>query len=116
MKKKWICTALIVVVLMAGGCRSNNFMVYKDGSNFYITSDRPELKQILCYSGDIDRIMTVSNLPSSLQVELKDGICASGKATKHIVATLEGMTNGQISALKDAFRKNGYEINRTLDA
>lgn len=116
MERILICTALMVVALMAGGCHSNNFMVYKDGSNFYITNNCPELKQILCNSGDIDRIMNDSNLPSSLQVELKDGICASGKATKHIGATLEGMTNGQISALKDAFRKNGYEINRTLDA
>ncbi|MDD2582946.1 MAG: hypothetical protein PHR66_13235 [Desulfuromonadaceae bacterium] len=116
MKKILICTALMVVALMAGGCSSNNFMVYKNGSNFYVTSDCPELKQILCYSGDIDSIMKDSNLPGSLQVELKDGICTSGKSSKHLVATLEGMTNGQITALKDAFRRNGYEINRTLDA
>lgn len=116
MRRILTCIAITVVALMLGGCSSNNFMVYKDGSNFYVTSNCSERNRIICDSGDIDNIVKDSGLPDSLQKELKDNTCASSKVKKSLMVTLEGMTNDQLTALKDAFRRNGYEINRTLDA
>jgi hypothetical protein len=115
---RWIqtCIAITVELLILAGCSSSNFMVYKDGSNFYVTSNCTERKRILCDSGDIDIIVKDSGLPDSLQKALKDNTCATSKEKGILMVTLEGMTNVQITALKDAFRRNGYEINRTLDA
>ena len=104
-----------VVVLMAGGCASKNFMVYKGGSNFYITSDCAEIARILCDSHDIDNIMKDSELPDSLQKELKVCICTPGKEKQTLLDTINGMTHEQQLVLKDAFRKNGYEINKPVD-
>ena len=97
--------------LMAAGCTSTNFLVYKNSKHFYITSNGRELKQVLCDSGDMDRVNQSSRLPDPLQKELKEEICSSGKVRERLMATLDRMTKEQRSALKQAFRDNGYDIN-----
>ena len=106
---KFLLMAVAVMALV--GCGSSNFMVYKDAKHFYVTSTGPELKRILCDSGDMDRIAKDSKLPDALQKDLKDGICASNKVKERLMATLEGMTKEQRTALKSAFQQNGYDIN-----
>lgn len=103
--------AIVVVALLMGGCSSNNFLVYKDAKHFYVTSNGPELKRILCDSGDMDKIVHDSKLPDAMQKELKDGICASNKVKERLMASLDGMTKEQRAGLKGAFRSNGYDIN-----
>ena len=102
---------LAVAALGITGCSSGNFMVYKNAKHFYVTSTGPELKRILCESGDMDKITKDSKLPDPLQKDLKDGICTSNKVKERLLATLEGMTKEQRTALKTAFQQNGYDIN-----
>jgi hypothetical protein len=115
MERMMTYVAIMGVVLMAGGCASRDFKVYKGGSNFYITSDCSERERILCNSHDINNIMKDSKLPDLLQKELKVCICAPGQAHKSLLDTFNGMTHEQHSAIKAAFRKNGYEINKPVD-
>jgi PBP1b-binding outer membrane lipoprotein LpoB len=103
--------AIMAVALLVGGCSSNNFLVYKDAKHFYVTSNGPELKRVLCDSGDMDKIASDSKLPDAMQKELKDGICASNKVKERLMTSLDGMTKEQRMALKEAFRHNGYDIN-----
>jgi hypothetical protein len=105
------CAAAMVVALLAGGCSSNNFLLYKEGRHFFVTSNRPELKRVLCDSGDMDRIVRDAKLPEPLQKELKEEVCASDKVKERLMATLDGMSREQRAALKTAFRENGYDIN-----
>ncbi len=102
---------LAALALVITGCSSANFLVYKDAKHFYVTSKGPELRRVLCDSGDMDRIAHDSKLPEPLQIELKSGICSGNKVKERLMATLEGMTKEQRTALKAAFRSNGYEIN-----
>lgn len=111
MRKMFTSVAMFVVALLVGGCSSGNFLVYKNAKHFYVTSNGPELKRILCESGDMDRIARDSKLPDPLQKDLKDGICASNKVKERLMATLEGMTKEQRTSLKQAFQQNGYDIN-----
>lgn len=112
-----LCTAIIVAELFIGGCsHPKTFRVYKNGSSFYVTDNSLKLRQVLCDSGDIDSIVKDSELPDLLQHELKDGICTSGKVKKSLFDTLNGLTREQNLALKDAFRRSGYEINKVADA
>ncbi len=111
MQRMFVCAVLVVAALVVGGCSSNNFLVYKDAKHFYVTSNGPELRRVLCDSGDMDKINKDSKLPDALQKELKEGICGTNKVKDHLIATLDKMTKEQRSALKDAFRKNGYDIN-----
>jgi len=116
MQKMLTHAAILVGVLVVGGCSTGNFIVYKNGSSFYISSDCPERQRVLCDSGDINKVVTDSKLPDSLQKELKDGMCASGTAGKPLAKTLERMTKEQRTALKDSFLDNGYEINKIADS
>lgn len=104
-------TVLLAIMLVTGGCSSSNFLVYKDAKHFYVTSKGNELKQVLCDSGDMDKIVVDSKLPEAMQKELKDGICASNKNRERLMASLDAMTKEQRTAFKDAFRANGYDIN-----
>ncbi|HEY3489509.1 MAG TPA: hypothetical protein VGK27_05225 [Candidatus Deferrimicrobiaceae bacterium] len=110
------CSAVLIAALIADGCSSRNFIVYKDGTAFYVTSDCARRKQVLCDSGDIGRVLGDSGLPAPLRNALGDRMCASGNEKKALLSVLEGMTDEQHAALKDAFRKNGYEINKVADS
>jgi len=107
----WYGVMLVIAMLASGCASSNNFMVYKNAKHFYVTSTGPELKRILCDSGDMAQIAVDSKLPLPLQKDLKDSICSSTKVKERLMGLLEGMSKEQRMALKDAFRKNGYDIN-----
>lgn len=107
--------AALLLAIMATGCASRNFIVYKDGRSFYLASDSPDRIRILCDSGDLDRIVKDSGLPSPLGAELKERVCVLRNPRKVIMDTLDRMTKKQHAALKTAFRENGYEINRVAE-
>lgn len=108
----WLRFGVVAVAAFGiAGCSSGNFLVYKDSKHFYVTSTGPELRRILCDSGDMAKITKDSQLPEALQKDLKDGICNSNKVKERLLATLEGMTKEQRTALKTAFQQNGYDIN-----
>ena len=111
MGRMLVCAAVMAAALLAGGCSSHNFLVYKDGRHFFVTSSRPELKRILCDSGDMDRIARDAKLPPPLQKDLTEEICAVKKGRERLMATLDDMTKEQRAALKNAFEANGYSIN-----
>lgn len=107
--------AIMATALVLGGCASKNFIVFKDGRSFFITSEDAERKRILCGSPDMANIVKDSGLPATLQDALQEGICSFRQGARPLRSTLEGMTDEQLSALKRAFRKNGYEINLVAD-
>ena len=111
MQRMLTYATIAVMALLMGGCSANNFLVYKNARHFYVTSNGAELKQVLCDSGDMDKIAKDSKLPEAMQKDLKAGICSSNKVKERLMASLDGMTKEQRSALKDAFRHNGYDIN-----
>ncbi|MBU5636274.1 hypothetical protein KOM00_05960 [Geomonas sp. Red69] len=115
---RWSGSGIVITVLalIAGGCGSNNFLVYKDGSNFFITRNCEARQRLLCDSGDIGRIVAGSALPQSLQDRIKEAICAPGVTKTNMHEILAEMTEEQLSSLKQSFRDNSYEINKPIDA
>lgn len=110
--QRWLMYGVLMgAALGISGCSSGNFLVYKNSKHFYVTSTGPELRRILCDTGDMEKIARDSRLSAPLQKDLKDGICTSNKVKERLLATLEGMTKEQRTALKTAFRQNGYDIN-----
>ena len=104
-------TALFAAILMLIGCSSSNFLIYKDAKHYYVTSKSGNLRQLLCDSGDLDRITKDAKLADDLRNELSASICARDKVKGRVLAVLEKMTREQRSALKLAFQLNGYQIN-----
>lgn len=116
MKGTTAILSALVVVLTAAGCSPRKFVVYKDGTSFHVTDDSARRKRLLCDSGDIDRVLADSALPVPMRDELKVCLCGGGKGRQRLEGILKGMTEGQYAALKEAFRKNGYEINKVADS
>ena len=116
--RRRIRTGIVIttLALLVGGCSSNNFLVYKDGSNFFVTSNCAARQRLLCASGDLGRIVAGAAIPQTLRDRIKEAICATGVTTADMHEILATMTAEQLSALKQSFRANGYEINKPLDA
>jgi hypothetical protein len=114
---RWFPIAAVIMALaiMASGCGTRTFMVYKNGNNFFITRDCAERHRLLCDSGDIDRVVASSGLPDHLQLRIKEAICPTDRAKNDMQAILEELTDEQLSSLKNAFRTFGYEINKPVD-
>ena len=107
---------VLLFVLLAGGCAGRNFVLYKDGNSFYLTSDCARRKQVLCDSGDFDRVVADSKLTAQVREELKTGVCGAGGGREAVLALLGRMSGAEYSAFLDAFRRNGYEINKVADS
>lgn len=108
-------TAIMLLTLMASGCGTRTFMVYKNGNNFFITRDCAERHRLLCDSGDINRVVASSGLPGPLPLRINEAICATDRAKNDMQNILEELTDEQLSTLKNAFRTFGYEINKPAD-
>ncbi|HEY6873041.1 MAG TPA: hypothetical protein VI298_09990 [Geobacteraceae bacterium] len=98
-------------LLLLGGCSGNNFLVYKQGHHFFVTSSGKELRTVLCDSGDMKRVLLDAKLAAPLSQELNDSICGQEKVRDRVLAVLEKMTPEERSRLKMAFRMNDYDIN-----
>lgn len=110
-----ITAVIMVLALLVSGCGTRTFMVYKDGNNFFITRDCAARQQVLCDSGDVDRIVVSSGLPGPLQLRLKEALCSRDRAKNDMRDLLEELTDEQLSSLKKAFGMAGYEINKPAD-
>lgn len=113
-------TVVIRMTLLASACLlmaacSSNFMVYKQGRHFYVTSTGQELKAVLCDSGDLKRILAESKLDLPLQGKLDESICGTGKVRERVLAVLEDMSREQRSSLKTSFQAHGYDINHVAN-
>jgi len=116
MPRKLLFMAIALLIMSSNGCSSGNFLVNKSSKSFYLTSNSPDLKQILCDSGDMDVIVQDSELPVPLQKTLKESICDPGKDRGRLLYILGELTNEQRVSFKKAFLKNGYEINKAADS
>ncbi|MDU0458488.1 MAG: hypothetical protein RW306_07095 [Geobacteraceae bacterium] len=113
-------TVVIRMTLLASACLlmaacSSNFMVYKQGRHFYVTSTGQELKAVLCDSGDLKRILGESKLNLPLQNKLDESICGTGKVRERVLAVLEEMSREERSNLKVSFQAHGYDINHVAN-
>jgi hypothetical protein len=116
MLRKLAWLSVLIAALAAAGCASRKFVVYKEGASFHVTGDTERRKKLLCDSGDIDRVLADSGLPAAMQAEFRDCICGPAGQRQRLAGILAGMTDGQYAALKEAFVKNGYEINKVADS
>ena len=115
MRKSIHVVLLLVIAILVSGCADKNFLVYKGGYHFFVTSDGTELRTILCDSGDLRQILSEVELSAQTKKGLNDSICGSGKVRERVLAVLEGMTKEERMALKLAFGHHGYDINNVAN-
>jgi hypothetical protein len=104
----------IVITILTGlllyGCAST-FLVYKDGKAQYFGSNRKEIQELLCKSGDLKKVLEYAvTIDEAVKESLYKYTCVelNGDEVKRLYSDL---TPEQRKDLRLAFRKQGYDIN-----
>ena len=112
MKTKFIIS-LAGIFLFTISC-NGSFVVYKEGkSGSYFGSGSKPTYDLLCASGDLDKVLADSHLEPAMKKTLYKYSCsATERSAKMAMQTYASMTVEQRKDIKSAFRKNGYSINK----
>jgi len=100
------------MTLILASCTSS-FLVYKDGRGYFVDGDSKAKYDMLCASGDMDKILAATTHLGSVE---KDSLnrynCSAERSSEKVKQLFASFTVEQRKDLKCAFRKNGYEINK----
>ncbi len=111
MKKGFIPPAIVVLAaLFVFGCSTNRFIVYKHGKAYYFASRREGLHHMLCDSGDFKKVLADSSVPQDKKDALYRYNCTQPDSNK-VQALYISLTPDQRKSIREAFEKEGYEIN-----
>ncbi len=102
--------SILIISIIISGCAST-FLVYKDGKAQYFGSNRKEVQELLCKTGDLKKVLEhTETIDESTRDSLYKYTCVelNGEEVKKIYSDL---SPEQRKDLRLAFRKEGYDIN-----
>ncbi|MEW5746415.1 MAG: hypothetical protein AB1805_13370 [Nitrospirota bacterium] len=104
---------LSVFALLIGGCASDTFVITKHGKSYFFGSSREGFHQMLCESGDLQRIIADTRLSPEHKDSLYKYNCVEQSKDK-VRELYGGFAPEQRRELRLAFQLHGYDIN-TMD-
>ena len=107
---------ILVVLAIAGmaaitGACSDSFLVYKQGRGYFLENNSETKHTWLCKSGELEKVLADTRLDTDLRDRIYRYNCSEDRSKEKILETYSSMTIAQRTDLKNAFKKNGYEIN-----
>jgi len=102
---------LVGVTLVLSACTST-FLVYKDGKGYFFGGDSKAKYDMLCTSGDMNKILADSHLDAAVKDSLYKYNCSEERSPEKVKQIFASFSVDQRKDIKSAFRKNGYEINK----
>lgn len=108
--RTWLFIGIVVLAFATGAC-TDTFLVYKNGYGYFVGSSSNAKYDLLCKSGDLEKVLASSQLSKELKDDLFKYNCSperSGEKVKQIYAS---MTVDERKDIKRAFRSNGFDIN-----
>ncbi len=111
--KTWSFISIAGVALLAGACTST-FLVGKDGHAYFLGSNSKAKYNMLCASGDLEKVLAATHLSEEMKDSLYRYNCSTERSGAKIKQIYASMTVEQRKDIKGAFRKNGYDINLGL--
>lgn len=111
--RTWFFVIIVVMALVTGAC-SSTFLVYKNGQGYYLGSDSQASFDLLCTSGEMERVLLATSLSKEKKDSLYQYTCSAERSGDKIKQIYASMTAGERKDIRHAFRKNGYEINHML--
>jgi hypothetical protein len=100
---------LLAMSLFFIGC-AKTFLVSKDCKTYFFGGTDRTLFNMLCTSGDLQKVLADSGLPEATRAGLYEAQCEDRSRGKLDVIYVS-LSHDQQDASKSAFRKRGYEIN-----
>jgi hypothetical protein len=109
--KRIAATGVLVGVLALQACAST-FVASKQGKGYHVGSSSGAAYRMFCESGDLQRILDAT---TTIRRDTKDGLysanCGQDRSNQEVRKIYSSMTSEQRRDLRQAFRKNGYDIN-----
>jgi len=109
--RKGFLMILAGITLVLSACTST-FLVYKDGRGYFVGGDSKAKYDMLCASGDLDKILADTHLDAATKDSLNKYNCSEERSSEKVKQLYASFTVEQRKDIKGAFRKNGYEINK----
>jgi hypothetical protein len=101
------------LALLTCACRtSSDFLVLKHGRGYYVGSDSNARYEMLCTSGEMEKVLASSNLSMEMKDTLYKYSCSEERSGEKVKQLYASMTVEQRRDIKNAFRKNGFDINQ----
>ncbi len=110
--KNWFFIGIAAAVFITSACSSSSFLVYKDGKGCFVGSGSNEKFNLLCASGDLEKVLASSHLSSDLKNSFYKYNCSAERSSEKVKQIFASMTTAERKDIRSAFRANGYDINR----
>jgi len=112
MKTGFLITIASMALLTNACSPSSDFLVLKHGRGYYVGSNSNAKYEMLCASGDMDKVLTSSNLSKEMKDSLFKYSCSEERSGEKVKQLYASMTVEQRKDIKNAFRINGFAINQ----
>jgi len=109
--KIWFFISIASMVLLTSAC-SSTFLVVKNGRSTFVGSDSQEKFDLLCASGDLEKVLADSHMEPAMKNTFYKYNCSTERSSDKVKQIFAAMTVDERRDIKSAFRKNGYEINK----
>jgi len=108
--KKLLFICIVAMAFAASSC-NHSVLVYKNGRGVFLTSNSKSKYDVLCASGDLKKILAISDLSEEMKDELYTSNCSAERSSEKVRQIYASMTPEERKEIKRAFRKVGYMIN-----
>ena len=109
--KNWSFIVIAGMVLITGAC-SETFLVYKGGKSYFLDGSSKTKYDLLCVSGDMNKILSDTHLKAETKDNLYKSNCSDERSIDKVRQLYSSLTVEQRKDIKRAFRMNGYDINK----
>lgn len=100
----------LLMVLVVGGCAQNTFVITKHGKSYFFGSAREGFHQMLCESGELQRVLADTHLPAEQKENLYKYNCLE-QSKDRVRQVYAALSAPQRRELRLAFQLHGYDIN-----
>jgi hypothetical protein len=111
--KTWTFIAFACIALVTGAC-SSEFMLNKNGRAYFLGSNSKAKYDMLCTSGDLEKVLAVTQLSKEMKDAFYHYNCSVERSSEKIKQIYASMTPEERKDIKHAFKENGYGINQGL--
>ena len=107
----FISIAGMAIILSA--C-TDTFLVGKGRTGYFFGASNNAKYSMLCESGDLQQVLSDSHLSQERKDTIYKYNCSAERSGAKVKQLYASMTVEERKDIKNAFRKNGYEINHIL--
>jgi hypothetical protein len=108
--RTWLFSGIAAMTFVTGAC-TDTFLVYKDGYAYFLGSGSKAKYDMICTSGDLEKVLLSSHLNQETKDSLYKYNCSAERSREKVKQIYASMTVEERKDIKSAFRKNGYMIN-----